>query len=468
MLTLAKPIEKRNDAIASKISYPSLLYRIILAAIFMFASVFPTPETSALSFVLFVVYALYLLIAKPTFCVKYLYVLFGIAINILGVGECEFFVLPLGELSTTSSFAGSLPLIIFARWIFVVVLEYVDLRLFPDKQLSINRKETRQLSRACNIATIIISVVFCACLIDVMRYPSAQALGIDRFTWKSTYSSPFMPALITDNLAYAAVIPLMSLRLGKKSFGAISLILLIMYYFWTGSKFGPFLIIACVAALVFYDLIAKLNIAILRRLIVCVAVVFAILISFAALVQTSISSTTDPNEYLFARLAQQGQLWWSTYDLCNVPHPEEFANEIDAAFFDDPTKSDNHVGSSQGLYMIMYLTAPSDIVDAKLSTGSSYTEAGYAAMYYYFGPIGVILFSIILAPIIAFIVSLLLRAIRIGRPFDALILVRLMVMANMLMASLHLGLFGKVSIASIVFLIVLNEIRCSNVRRLRL
>ena len=76
-------------------------------------------------------------------------------------------------------------------------------------------------------------------------------------------------------------------------------------------------------------------------------------------------------------------------------HPDEFKNEI-TALFEQKEGAANNVGSRNGIYGIMYATAPQSIIDGKLTTGSQYTEGGYAAAYYYFGPLGAICFSVLM------------------------------------------------------------------------
>ena len=67
-----------------------------------------------------------LVLKRGEFFVKYFAFVFAIGANILGCAIIETQEISLPELDTFSSFAGSLPLLILSRWVFVVVLLVCD------------------------------------------------------------------------------------------------------------------------------------------------------------------------------------------------------------------------------------------------------------------------------------------------------------------------------------------------------
>ncbi len=162
----------------------------------------------------------------------------------------------------------------------------------------------------------------------------------------------------------------------------------------------------------------------------------------------------DPYEYFSERVSQQGQLWWRIYDLYggNI-HPDEFVNEINA-FFEGDKPNQECIGAKNGIYKVMYLCAPETVVTNKLSTGSRYIQADYAVVYYYFGVLGVIIYSVLMAIIVSRIVNLFILALKKKEFIKTLIYLRFF---NMIRSSFCMLTFGEfldiISILSYVYLI---------------
>ncbi|WP_206214624.1 DUF6418 domain-containing protein [Adlercreutzia sp. ZJ242] len=375
--------------------------------------------------------------------------------NITGVASCEFSDIYLSELVIQSGFVGSLPLIIFSRWVFLVLLIWLDSRYGRDVDGNRANLIELRVSKWLAIGTAITLFVFFLAFIDVARYTPAFASGVNRFNWGLSHSDRLVPRQLLDNMIYLLIFPAMSIRYGGKRLGAITIGVYLAYSLWIGIKFGGHFQALCIFIWVYYDRIIRIDSKKLQK--AAFGILLSVLILVLGAVQLhsySASSEFSAPKYLLSRTAQQGQLWWRTYDLSKTANIDQFDNEISVILHGDPTEEYNHVGSSQGLYMIMYLTAPQGVVNTKLATSSSYTEGGYAAAYYYFGSIGPVLFSILIALLITFFLNSCLRALAKSRLIDAVVYLRLVFMTITLMSMFHLGLFGPISLICYAYLIL--------------
>ena len=431
-----------------------LAFHLFIGGFLLICNILPFPSISAFSLVLFCAYYVYLLVSNLKFVLKYLFFVFSIAINVFGVAVCEFASLHLNELATSTAFSGSLPLLILARWLFLAILFLLDVRFGDDLLTERESFSYSVRSKWIPLATLVTTVVLAIALIDVMRYPPAFFAGVDRFSWESTYGNRFLPDKVASNLIYLLIIPALSVRYGNRKLGILAIALFITYSFWTGVKFGGYFELICIFVLVYYDLILKADARRLQSAAIGLFTVMVLLVGGAAYLNSlSSSNESTTTGYLLNRLAQQGQLWWKTFDQCDQVHAEEFNNEIDIILHGDPTEASNHVGSKQGLYMIMYYTAPRNIVNSKLASGSSYTEAGYASAYYYFGEFGVMVFSSVLAVVIWIAVTCFLKALNAARLIDAVVILRIVFVAGTFLSMFWLGLFKPVSIACYAYLL---------------
>lgn len=446
-------VETRNE-------FTSL--EIILVGIALFACTL-LPEVRFLSIVsvaVFVLYLLYLVLHRGELFVKYLAFIFAICANILGCVISEFGQVPLKELMTTSFFVGSLPLLVFSRWLFIAVIILCDDKW--SKGIPVLRSEKRvQKQKWIVTASVIILVASLGLFLQVVLKPSF-VLGLNSFAYSQMYGVSGLWATLANVLSYLIVIPAMAIRQGNKRLGWSSIICYVLFLLWTGNKFGNFLNVTSILLIVFYDQIMNKGSAFIKKMAVTCLAITVLLVGFS-LVAYSFTSNNNPVAYLLERTAQQGQLWWRTYDLYSGGlHVSEFENEV-AAIVDQKEGAANNIGSSNGVYGVMYATAPASLIDAKLASGSQYTEAGYAAAFYYFGPIGSCVFSVIMGFFVSLLTNGVLRAIRNGRLIDAAVLARLLVIIQTALSMfVFIGFFDTPSVASYIYLIITQLLLHSN------
>lgn len=423
---------------------------------------------SALSLIAFFVYCVFILWSKGEMLIKYFAFIFAVVANIAGCVVVEFSELSLAELATVSHFSGSLPLLILSRWVFLVTIFSLDSNIESDslKKIGDSLKSRKKWITTLSAVMLVVSTLL---FLQVAPIPSFSVRA-NSFFYAQEYGVTGLWEAISHVISYAMIIPAMAIRQGDKKIGIAAIAVYFLYLFWTGNKFTNFLVAASLILIVFYDVLVSKGRKLLKRVVIWCVVLIAALLAFSLLAY-SMTSNNKPLEYFGARLAQQGQLWWGTYSIePQTMHPDEFKNEI-TALFEQKEGAANNVGSRNGIYGIMYATAPQNIIDGKLATGSQYTEGGYAAAYYYFGSLGAICFSVLMGLLVAFFTNGLIRAVIRYSPITACVYARFLVISmTSLSMFLFTGFFDTLSILSYAYLIIVSLVyrrsTSSQVRRI--
>lgn len=411
---------------------------------------------SYIAIIIFIAFLITLLFHKRGFFIKYLAFIFVAIAAIFGVAVIELFPsFYMNELRVSSHFAGSLPLIAFSYWLLLEVFYVWDATHRVEIRQNLFKKDKR-ISKVADRVSFIVLILFTVLFSRVATNP-AILLGMDRFMYASQYSVSGILAAVINITPLLLVFPILSVIHGKKSIGLLAILMYILYFLWIGNKFGPFFTLICVFLLIYYKEIIKKGTAYLRKIIIIAAIAFGIVVLLAIFFSVSTSSY-NPLTYFQQRAAQQGQLWWKTYEkLDGESHPEEFSDEIKALGNGKESVTDN-IGSSNGIYKIMYFCAPRSVVDYKLSTGSRYTEAGFASMYYYFGIFGVIIFAIICGIVFSSTLNSFIKALNNTDYIKALILLRLFMFERTFITMFTFNDFlDVISILSYIYLILMHN-----------
>lgn len=372
-----------------------------------FLSEYPAASLGCL--VGFALLGLYFCIMAPSFLMKYFIVLFGIAAAVAGCFSCEFLDSYLPELQTYASFEGSLPLLILNYFTFLVGLYGFDKMFGSDDRSLLTdvpvRGEQRWFKWIHAGVLLMIGIMF----LHVLSNPSFIQ-GSDRFGYAALQLTGIWRYLHSASMILC-IIPLLAVRFGYKKSGYLALALFCLYLFWTGVKFSGFYTLLGLATIIYYDKVAVLNIKIVSRALSGAFVVLGILLGFSVFAHSFAATSDTSFEFFFKRTAQQSELWWSTYRRYSPGQGfDDFSDELSSLGFGEKPISECQ-GDQYGIYKIMYLNAPSDLVDAKLASGSRYTEAAYPSIYYYFGPIGTISFSVFTAFVTVFLINLMIRVV---------------------------------------------------------
>ena len=405
---------------------------------------------SVISFLTFAFFVGAIIYEKPNILFEYFAFFFACVGNVVGVAVVEFFQsFYLYELRCDSGFVGSLPLLLLGWWTLLVVL-YV-FSFTKSSERATDRKPNKFFETFLPILTVPVLIINIAMFIHVFPNPSFE-IGVDRFEYKEVYLTGIWEK-ISGYLPFLMIFPILSVREGNKKIGITAIVFFCLYLFWVGTKFSDFFTLACLFMLVYANKLRQLEKTKLRKYVFSAGVILVALIGLAGFAH-SFTSTKTTEQFYSDRTAQQGQIWWKVYDVSqgNLHTEEFFKNEIPALSIRKPI--DESVSANYGIYKAMYLSAPTSTIDTKLSSGSRYTEAGFACAYYYFGPIGVVAFGFFMAFLVVAIVNAILRAISGQKVIDVLIQVRFYSFVRTALSMfIFSSFFSKVSLLCFVYLI---------------
>lgn len=407
---------------------------------------------SVVSLLAYTALLVYLVAFEDRFFFKYIWCLLFCVLQILGVACIEFSTIELPELVTSSHFEGSLPAIVLLRFLLVAFILLLDDRIERKcKDIGEGRRIPfeRHLPVAC---LLFFAVVFAALALTTQP---ALLGGVDRFGFYRNAGS--LGGLVE---VFRRSFPLVVICIAAwahsrgrgKWVGLAATVVYLLVQIWMGGKFSELVGVLAVVILAQIDSIEEaLKVNKGRILGVSAAVLLAIIVS-AVVFQTTLEHFDAPH-YVSARAAQQGQMWWMTYSKTDCPHPNELMDELVGQITNDPAAESN-IGSGYGLYKIMYLCAPSHMVNAKLGLGTTYSEMGFALYYYYGGIVGGVLFSLACAVLMAVTTNLMAAFMARGHYVETALLARFYVAGNALMGtgSIHF-LFSKATIVSYVLFV---------------
>ncbi len=391
---------------------------------------------------------------NPKIIIKYLYFYFMVISNIVGVACCELGSFYLQEMYVYSHFAGSLPLIIFSRWLFLELIQYLDLRWgVKSGQAAIVENNFWGKARKPVLATLNFAILILASILFLhLAARPFFIMSMDRVQYTDAYLTGIY-GTISSYLYILMIIPIIRLRDRVSPMPIATVLLYLLILFWSGVKFGSYFSLLCIVTTVFYDRLILLDVRIIRRVFVCIVSIVGCLIISASMIQ-SVYSTYDSSDYLPARIAQQGELWWRSYDMYGVePHLDQLLNEI-GNLTTDAEVSDS-VGADYGIYGVMYRTVPQLYVDRYLSGGARYTEAGSASFLYSFGFLGPFIFALVMGCLAFAIQNGVVLMVSHGNIVGSILVYRLFVL---LCTALSMATFGQffsgVSIVSYAILVL--------------
>ena len=410
------------------------------------------PVSSFVALTAFAGYLLYLLKRKTFIIFKYFAFLFSGMILIAGVAVSEFTTTYLYEINSISGFYGSLPAIIFFYYVFLTMLTIFDDGNGKDSLNLFMKKMKKNYAFINHCIAIVSTVVLFMQFVKIAKHP-AFLLGYDRFQYAAIFGSGTGIWRIIGTLSYVVVLfPLIDFMNGHKICGASGVLFYVLYYLWNGNKFGPFLTLTCLFLLVYYKKIV-VNRKLVKKIIPLVGLVVVMVVFMATFLSSGVMGVSK-GAYLASRMAQQGQLWWKTYGLVGTTHISELDDEVDGIINGSMSIPEN-VDSHYGIYKIMYLCGDENYIKYKLSNGSRFTEAGYAAAYYYLGYLGAILFSVVSAFVIAKTMNLLVSSVIKGEFIIIAVITRLFILEREAMSLFIFGnFFDFISILSLCIIAV--------------
>ena len=392
---------------------------------------------------------------RTQFIVKYMYMLYIQISSMIGVFCIENTDIYLSELAVDSSDCNSFLPLAFGMFLFFSAILFADVLFSSDED-----KDSPNLMPLESVFTSAVTIAALALvsmmLLHVLPTGPAFLLEMDRFLYASEFITGKWMTLQT---VFIYIMPVVAVGfVAKKARRWISLatiLVFFIYLFWTGHKFGLFLT-------TFYFMLPallyqyKIN---YKRWISYIAVGVACLITLAAAVNFLIFNQNDFVSYLSQRLAQQGQLWWKTYEM-TVDEPgkiDEIGDELEVFFTSD---QDVKAKQEYGIYKIMKLTTPEDICTKKLESGSRYACGTCPSLYYYFKLPGMIVVLCIFGGAFAFIVNQYFRSVSRKEVLESIVYGRLiMVFTEVLSQADYDTLFSKRMVLFILLLLAVKWVR---------
>ena len=385
-------------------------------------------QSAILSLIVFLLLILYAALSRPEFVIRYIYVFFIVCTNVIGVYVCESSDIYLDELGLYSSYAGSLSLNMLAQMGFLLTLLWLDEYFAKSDDSACGhvgpKNKWADLAITGCLILSLISLVLSA------THPFFSA-GVDRFLYRELGPAQAMAVRLNTLIKNLIPVAMIAYKNGYRYRAVGFGVTYCLSAFLTGEKFGLFMLVLSVTMLAILPYAKLLNKKIIRKYFILTASILATLVVVVLVHNHVVYSYTlnDNIVYLERRLAQQGQLWWRTYQLQgeNGPHPNEFKSEMEVWF----NREGNPYNGTYGIYKIMKMdVADQNLFIRKLDNGSSYTYSTHASIFYYFGIPGLLLFSTISAIAYSLLIKLVVESIAFNQILGSILLMRLLVLAH--------------------------------------
>ena len=356
---------------------------------------------SYVSIAIYVTYILGIVLKSPRVVLKYLYFFFMMIANVLGCFICEFGNIFLIEIETYTHYVGALPVLVLAQLIFFICI-YEGEKKSGNKSYIINLRSIIN-ERTLFVLNCFVFILYGFLFVHILPY-SALNMSVDRMTFASMEYNGGIWNYLSKWAQFFIVIPIGCIvytkNKGYKVFGIITLLVYCLYYLWIGNKFGPFFSLFCVFCMLNFSRMDIKEKTLKRVFLIIIGAMLAFVFVAAYIFTNYQSKGTDITYYLQKRLAEQGQLFWKTYEVsAGKYHISNIGAEITGQI-SGANNAEDLLGAKFGIYNIMYICAPKQRIDNVIQYGSRYTEAGYASAYYYFGIIGCLLFAAIIARLV--------------------------------------------------------------------
>ena len=407
-------------------------------------------------------FGVWIIYCRPNFFIRYVLLFFWLGANLAGVFICENMNLWLDELELRTHHADSMGLIGFAWFLWMATVFLLD-RRFPFRlgedggkyawKITWHGKEINILSFVPYLMIVALVILF----FHVWNHPVFLE-HIDRFVFKKKYLDG-----IWNNLANLChfLVPLFLVQHFRtnKRWLMILLGFYAVFLFWTGEKFGKYWDMFVCGCLLFSVFSEGAPVEQLRRKILLVigGIILLFGITFAH------RMVMYPNkafmDYFYQRMAQQGQLWWRTYDL-EKNGSFRFAELADetAVFF--RTNDANEKRYRHGIYKIMRYVTPNDLFQQKVETGSVFSTSNHATYFYYFKEWGVLLLSVVSGIVMWGMIRIWLYCAANGFIAETILATRLLTLAGgLLMMSRLYELFAYKGMAYVLILMFLLLLR---------
>lgn len=370
-----------------------------------------------------ILYAIWLYHHNFEFIIKYFHLLASMVLHLGGTFICDMMIFPLREINRFSSHNNCFGLLVIVYVLMIMFMMPVNkFRFFREY----NSKREDGISGAYYLIWVIICLQFIV-ILQLLQAGSNVSLGLDRKTYAETTMSELGRQIKNNQFIFIPVI-FMTKGHFKKIQRYIFIIQAIFIYYWTGEKFGPYLLFFY---LVMLPLLAQINTDKLKTFVkycICgiVALFIVLYLQYTNLYKVGLGEFA---EYLLERAAQQGQVWWAVYgDNLGKCHVGEALNEV--GYF--ANAADNQMPYAGQWKMMFEASRGYSVIISRIFSKSPLTSTTNASLFYYFGTAGLIFSYPILGLLYSVIIDRFLIAYKNREMFLVIMYMKLVSYVNSL------------------------------------
>lgn len=410
------------------------------------------------SIFIYISFFVLIFIRDVKFVAEFSWIIIIFSMNILGVYVCENINMYLVEQQMNTSFSNALNLLVIYYILFFGAIELT--RLSQKKEEIVYLKNDRQSTKIANDFILTLGLfVLCFLFIKVIDRPYFL-LGMGRLVYRYDSMSGLERSL-KSYLPLLIPVAVTSIKNGKKLLPFAFISVLLLYYFWTGDKFGVYFFAIYIFMMCY---MIDFNVKWLRK--VSIFMIFSVFILLGIvyiqkilLYQYDFSSFI---EYLFQRLSNQGGTWYGVYTRYKgmTPHFHDFSKEIFGIL---PGTSMNEYDLSQWK-MMLASSGFSSYARYRIDALNPYTATTTASLYYYFGGILPILFYLFMGVVYSKYVTYMRTVCGKGILLESIISVKILECFHSMLTASDLYLVSYKGLIYIGILIVLIVLRKKQIR----
>lgn len=392
------------------------------------------------------------------------------SLNLAGIYVIEKFSITLVELQEKTYFVGAFSVMAIAQVLMYMAAEWGRLKNETNFKKASEHNSRKDVSMYNRKMAIFITFIGSGILLflwgSVITKPYFF-VGMDRLTYASKIVGNFRRSL-SSYLPLLIPTAVMCFVLGKKKTSTVFFALLLIYYFWVGNKFGVYFITVYITVSCLYVYIERKRI---KKIVTIVVLVFAGLLGIVLLQRVLLYGETLNQiwEYLYQRLAQQGEVWWSIF---RQKSPFDFSNlhEIKdefTAIFSEGKGSELY---AYGQWKMMIKASWKNVAYAqyRIDVGNPYTSTTAASLYYYFGILGPILFYPLFGYVYSFVMTKLREHFINHRILGTIVTVKVILMLHDLIGASEIKYLLSKGLVYIIAFIILNKTTLKIGRRIKI
>ncbi|MCR0326672.1 DUF6418 domain-containing protein [[Clostridium] innocuum] len=370
-----------------------------------------------LALIIYVFFLIFIYKTKPKMFLKYLFMLVMFSYHIISVFMVENYKIYFYNLQMESHRTGAFLPLLTSYMILFIVLILLEANKNSHILKSQNAANMLNGKRLIKIGNLVIDdktkirlfsiLIFAIVFYMIFRLRNSffyNMGGINRFIYREKLFTSFDEKLYTY-IPWLLPIPLISKnkKINKQAF--VFFILYCTYMIWVGDKFGSLFMGFYIFILATWitNGIDKKKVKKLIVIAILILVFLMLFIAFQVLYERG--SWSEVLVYFNNRLTGgQSDLWWRIYSTSKDSgfHFTEFLQDEVSAIFSRPV---NIMEYNFGIYKMMRLAAPQEVIHNYLSLGIRFAASTQASLFYYFKYIGLYLGSIVLGILCFFLVN---------------------------------------------------------------